>query len=151
VQFSLQTLMASMALWTLFFWLFLTAFRVGHDLPGQTIHHLWQDHLWQGGASRPPGPGPSALMATGDFVVTTHPLTGFAGFWPRYWRRLLGQPWPGSFRCPDCPWEKDERFFGRKLIASSADGVWLRDWAVSRNTQRARAAFEALPVQIGGP
>jgi hypothetical protein len=22
-----------------------------------------------------------------------------ADFWPRYWRRLLGQPWPGTYRC----------------------------------------------------
>jgi len=25
-----------------------------------------------------------------------------APIWPRYWRRLLGRPWPGSFAC-DCP------------------------------------------------
>ncbi len=24
-------------------------------------------------------------------------------FWPKLWRTLLGQPWPGDFRCPYHP------------------------------------------------
>jgi hypothetical protein len=29
-------------------------------------------------------------------------------FWPQYWRRLLGRPWPGDYVCPDHP---DEPYF----------------------------------------
>lgn len=24
-------------------------------------------------------------------------------FWPKFWRRLAGRPWPGDYRCPDHP------------------------------------------------
>jgi hypothetical protein len=30
-------------------------------------------------------------------TVDQHP----APFWPRYWRRLLGRPWPDTYVCPD--------------------------------------------------
>ncbi len=24
-------------------------------------------------------------------------------FWPKFWRMLIGRPWPGDYRCPDHP------------------------------------------------
>ena len=35
---------------------------------------------------------------TGQTIRYIHPITGV--FWPRYWRRLAGRPWPGNYFCP---------------------------------------------------
>lgn len=35
-----------------------------------------------------------------------------APFWPKYWRRLLGRPWPGTFQC-EC--HAEEKWIGDGL------------------------------------
>lgn len=50
-------------------------------------------------------------------------------FWSKYWRKVLGRPWPGSFACP-CKSEF-ERDFGRgrevEYLATSNDMNEMHD------------------------
>lgn len=63
---------------------------------------LWISHLWCDGA-------------TGVFSIHAHAQQ--QTFWSRYRRALLGQPWPGDFRC-DC---RSNPYPGRLELASAAD------------------------------
>jgi hypothetical protein len=84
-------------------WLAITAVLVVQDPNAEQMRHLRQQ------------------VDTGEYVVQAHPIIGV--FWPRYWRRLLGRPWPGSYVCPSCR-ENYERSEGHPLIdlASSDKG-----------------------------
>ena len=70
-------------------WLVVTADHVRNDRETGYLHHVWEREgsLWPGSVS-----------------YSQHP----APFWPRYWRRLLHQPWPGSYVCD--PREGYQRF-----------------------------------------
>lgn len=59
-------------------WLAITARRVSLE-PGDSLWHAW------------------LRRSTGAIMVHGHgePRT----FWPRYWRALLGRPWPGDYPC----------------------------------------------------
>jgi hypothetical protein len=106
-------------------WLARTADLVARDPNAEMMSHLRQ------------------RRDTGEFVVQTHPIVG--AFWPRYWRRLLGQPWPGSYVCPDCL-EKYERLDGHPLIdlASSDDGTELLEEMNRLDEERVEAEMRAL-------
>ena len=61
--------------------------------------------------------------------ITKHPTP----FWPRYWRGLLGLPWPGTFTCAD---QCDESLNRVRRIAVTITGpAPPRTWAVPRNGQ----------------
>jgi hypothetical protein len=87
-------------------WLSATAVLVARDPNAEQMSHLRQHR------------------DTGDLVVQTHTITGT--FWQRYWRRLLGRPWPGSYVWPSCR-ELYERSEGHPLIDldASDDGTKL--------------------------
>jgi hypothetical protein len=79
VRLSLRRMMALVALAAVATWLGGAAVRVMDDRRyGSILHHRHR-------------PGECC-----GFVLFEP-----APFWPRYWRRLLGQPWPGSYAC-DC-------------------------------------------------
>jgi hypothetical protein len=59
-------------------WLGIAGYRVKNDSE-------WIFHLWERFGSIQPG----------SLYNSQHP----APFWPRYWRKLVGQPWPGSYAC----------------------------------------------------
>jgi hypothetical protein len=94
-------------------WLSATAVLVARDPNAEQMSHLRK------------------RRDTGDLVVQTHSITGT--FWPRYWRRLLGRPWPGSYVCPSCR-ERYERSEGHPLIDldASDDGTKLFDKLFSK-------------------
>jgi hypothetical protein len=106
-------------------WLSATAVLVARDPHAEQMSHLRQ------------------RRDTGDLVVQTHVITGT--FWPRYWRRLLGQPWPGSYVCPSCR-ERHERSDGHPLIDldSSDDGTKMLNEMSRINRQRQEAEIQAL-------
>jgi hypothetical protein len=69
--------MAAVALAAVLSWAWATAERVRED---RAMRYLW--HL--------------VLQKPRGGFVERHQ----APFWPRYWRRLLGQSWPGNYKCP---------------------------------------------------
>lgn len=79
VRLSVRRMMIVVAATGVASWLSATAVYVARDPRGGQMSHLRQ------------------YQDTGEIIVETHVLTG--DFWPRYWRRLMGHPWPGSFRC----------------------------------------------------
>jgi hypothetical protein len=83
VRFSMKGLMGAVAALGLAVWLIDAAVRVRADGRNNWLYHYE--------AASPDGPpdGPS-------WVGQGH----VAPFWPRYWRELLGRPWPGSYSCP---------------------------------------------------
>jgi hypothetical protein len=62
-------------------WLMRASFRTGAVPP----------HL------RPDPSIPGAFLPYDPSYCDRHPL------WPKFWRRLLGRPWPGDYVCPDHP------------------------------------------------
>lgn len=75
-------LMVMVAAAGLIFWLSATAFNVYRD---RETYYLFHYYPWMG---TDPIHGPHERFS------------GHAApFWPRYWRRLLGLPWPGSYVC----------------------------------------------------
>lgn len=61
-------------------WLGLALYRVTTDRTGGGLYHVWE-HPVSGRYH--------------SISLSSHP----APFWPRYWRKLLGQPWPGTYVC----------------------------------------------------
>jgi hypothetical protein len=112
-------------------WLLVTADRVRRDPQGEQMSHL------------------RLGRDTAEVVVHTHPIQGV--FWSRYWRRLLGQPWPGSFVCPSCR-ERYERAERRKLIdlGSSDDAQKMFDAMAKIRRGRQEAKEDALLHRAGG-
>ena len=84
-------------------WLTITAARVVSDPNGDGMCHL------------------RMRIDTRELVTQGHPIQGV--FWPRYWRRLLGQPWPGTYVCSPACRERHERIDGHPLFDMlSGDG-----------------------------
>jgi hypothetical protein len=93
--------MSVIAFFALSLWLGLVASRVGTDPRGKWVFHLWERH----GSIEP-----------GSVFNSQHPVP----FWPRYWRALLGQPWPDSYVCDEgCTrtWDR----VGRIVVTVSYD------------------------------
>ena len=82
------------------------AYRVRTDPRGQWLYHLWERH------------GLEEYHATFN---SQHPVP----FWPRYWRRLLGRPWPGSYVCDEGCTKSWERV-GRIVVTVPYDPVEAR-------------------------
>jgi hypothetical protein len=72
--------MAVTAATSIALWLVIAAHRVKNDSESKWIFHLWERY----GSIQP-----------GSVYGSQHR----APFWPRYWRRLFGQPWPGNYAC----------------------------------------------------
>lgn len=103
VRFTVRRLMVAVAVVGVAAWLTITAVRVANDPNGGGMRHL------------------RMRIDTRELVTQGHPVEG--AFWPRYWRRLLGQPWPGSYVCPIACREQHERIDGHILIdLISSDG-----------------------------
>jgi hypothetical protein len=101
-------------------WMSITALAVAHDSKAKFIYHLRQNR------------------DTGEVFVDGHLTTDT--FWPRYWRRLLGRPWPGSYVCPSCR-ERQERLEKHPLIdldSSDDEAKVFAEWG--RIEQERRAA-----------
>jgi len=64
-------------------WMATVAYRVQVDPQSRYIHHLWGERK----------DSPEGLRRSITSTLCHAP------FWPLYWRRLLGQPWPGTYRC----------------------------------------------------
>jgi hypothetical protein len=80
-------------------WLGATAIHVINDRQGQRLEHLWERHH---------SPEPGSVYNSG------HP----APFWPRYWRRVFGQPWPGTYTSD--PSVETESRYGRLVVTIAA-------------------------------
>jgi hypothetical protein len=63
-------------------WLGVITSRVRNDPRGQGLYHLWERH------------GSEEYHSVFN---SQHP----SPFWPRYWRTMLGRPWPGSYVCDE--------------------------------------------------
>jgi hypothetical protein len=90
VRFTVRRMMAAVAVSGLAFYLLLTALRVHTDVRSSWLYHLWERH---------------AIEGYETVFNAQHP----APFWPRYWWKLLGQPWPGTYVCDEScarSWEK---------------------------------------------
>jgi hypothetical protein len=72
-------------------WMIAVVYRVQAATHKEDLFHLWvrKDLLM-------PKDRPEGLRRS--FLGTTC----CSPFWPRYWRKLLGQPWPGTYRCSCC-------------------------------------------------
>jgi hypothetical protein len=75
---TIRAVMGGVAFAAVVSWLTVTAWRVSRE-PGDFLWHAW------------------LRRSTGAITVHGHgePRT----FWPRYWRALLGRPWPGDYPC----------------------------------------------------
>src|SRR5258705_530428 len=106
LRLTVRRMMVAVAIAGVAAWLVVTAIRVERDPHAEQMSHL------------------RLVRDTAELCVYTHPIQGV--FWSRYWRRLLGQPWPGTFVCPSCR-EQQERSQKRKMIdlASSSNGQEL--------------------------
>jgi hypothetical protein len=78
-RFSIRHLMILVAIVGLATWLIVTAVRVSRDTSGQFLYHIHR------------------FTVSGHLSGHTHRRDDT--FWPRYRRALLGQPWPGNYRC----------------------------------------------------
>ena len=74
--------MLVIACFALSLWLGVVAYRVGTDGKSKWLYHLWERH------------GSEDYHSVFN---SQHPIP----FWPRYWRALLGRPWPGSYVCDE--------------------------------------------------
>jgi hypothetical protein len=83
VRLTVRRLMVVVAIAALPAWLAIGAIRVVSDPEGSTLHHFW---IWRAVEYAPPH--------------LAHMSECRAPFWPRYWRSILGEPWPGTYRCP---------------------------------------------------
>jgi hypothetical protein len=105
----------------------LTAFHVGYDLECRWVSHVWE---------RTDDPG------DGDRRTTT--TVCVAPFWPQYWRRLLGRPWPGAFRC-EC--SKEYRMLAIGRGTECRPHRYLSSRAVSREEAGwVQASLQSLKV-----
>lgn len=86
-------------------WLSVTAYRVKTDGESEWLFHLWERH---------DSHSPESVFSS------SHQ----APFWPRYWRRLFGQPWPGTYVC-DHSLESESRW-GRLATTVTASTAELR-------------------------
>jgi hypothetical protein len=103
VRITVRQMMVSVAVVGVAAWLTITAVRVVNDPNGDGMCHL------------------RMRVDTRELVTQSHPVKGV--LWPRYWRRLLGQPWPGSYACPPACRERYERIDGHPLFdLLSGDG-----------------------------
>jgi hypothetical protein len=98
---------ATLALWPAF-----TVYRIYTDLNSRWMYHTWERRGVEG---------------YHDSRITTHP----APFWPRYWRGLLGLPWPGTFTCADQCDESLNRV--RRITVTITGPVPPFKWAVERD------------------
>ncbi len=130
LRFTIRAVIIVVAIAAVAAWLLVTADRVRRDPHAEEMSHL------------------RLCRDTAEVVVHTHPIQGV--FWPRYWRRLLGQPWPGSFLCPSCR-ERFERSEKRKLIdlASSDDGQKMMDAMAAIQKERQETREKALLHRAG--
>lgn len=128
-RLTIRQMMVGVALVGVTAWLITTAVRVARDPNAESMVHLRQ------------------YRDTGEVVVHAHPIVRV--FWPRYWRRVLGQPWPGSYACPSCR-ERYERAENRQLIdlASSADGFEMLEAMNRINEERVEAKMKELLKQV---
>ena len=63
-------------------WTIAVVYRVQDDAHSKCIYHLWV-----------------RKDSTEELHRSMRGTVCSAPFWPRYWRTLLGQPWPGSYKC----------------------------------------------------
>jgi hypothetical protein len=110
--------MIAVAAAALFAWLSMTAIRVLNDQAHGGLVHMQPDE-----------------NASSGFSFVWHP----APFWPRYWRRVIGQMWPGSYACPCEAWtDRPDR-------AVTVIGPWYRGLEGRMNSPGLdRAENEAL-------
>ena len=94
-----QRWMAVTAIIAIVLWLSITAYRVKHDTQTAWIFHFWERY---------------GSITPGSIYNSQHP----APFWPRYWRRLVGQPWPGTYACD--PSTEASSKWGRSAVTVTA-------------------------------
>ena len=105
-----------------------TAHHIGYDPECRWILHVWE-------------------RKEGSKVVMKHTTTTpcVAPFWPQYRRRLLGQQWPGTFRC-ECLNEGD-RMLGIGVGTECRPHRYVGSRAVSRERAgRIAATLQSLKV-----
>jgi hypothetical protein len=95
-RFRIRTLMIAVAGAGLVFWLILAADQIRREPNASTLCHLGR------------------FLDNGESFTYGHASSRWI-FWSKYWRKVLGQPWPGSFACP-CKAELEKTFGrGRKV------------------------------------
>ena len=87
-------------------WIAVTAYRIEHD-----VQHSWLHHHWAVKAL----PGISYPPSIGTFCQSP--------FWPRYWRTLLGQPWPGTWKCRCTDPQRNILFIHHEMVSTWAGPV----------------------------
>jgi hypothetical protein len=92
LRLSLRSAMMLVAALGLVFWLILAAVQLWREPDASTLCHLGR------------------FCDNGEPFAHGHASSPWI-FWSKYWRKVLYQPWPGSFACP-CKAEL-ERTFGR--------------------------------------
>ena len=103
-RITIRWMMIGVAILGVFAWLTITAVSVVRDPNAESMSHLRQ------------------RRDTGELIVYSHPTRGT--FWPRYWRRLLGRPWPGNYVCPSCRADHEGRDEHALIdLDCSADGT----------------------------
>lgn len=104
VRFSLRSALVLVAVVGLLFWLIVAADQLRREPNASTLCHLGQ------------------FRDNGEPFAHGH-ASSYWIYWSKYWRKVLYQPWPGSFACP-CKAEL-ERTFGRgrkvEYLATSND------------------------------
>jgi hypothetical protein len=96
-RFSIRGFMIALAIGTIGLWAIGTAVSVAFDRGTEWIYHRWERHVAEGYHAP---------------FLTQHSIS----FWPRYWRKLLGLSWPGSYDC-GCKASSTSRY--AKLVSSS--------------------------------
>lgn len=80
-RLTIGRLMLVVAAFSVASWSAGTAYKVQHDPGSRWVRHVW---VRDGGPDDYPNPTTTACVPT---------------FWPQYWRKLLGRPWPGTYAC----------------------------------------------------
>lgn len=122
VRFTVLRLMAVVASAALVLWLAVTAARVCDDRESSNLYHYWHRY------------GDHRISSSIE-AMCNEP----APFWPRYWRRLLGFPWPGSYDCTYAPFEDLKG--GLAITIASPDLYENEPEVIARVARRARAEW----------
>jgi hypothetical protein len=125
-QFTVRRMMIIVALCAVVAWLLLAAIQIEREPNSQTLCHLRR------------------FTDNGERIAFGHGSTAWT-FWSKYWRRVLGLPWPGSFVCP-CKAEFEKK--SQRSTVDLATSNDMRGRKPGRSSFPIRMSFRAVVVPV---
>jgi hypothetical protein len=106
-------------------WLSVTAYHVETDRDGEWIYHLWERF---------------DSIDPGSVYNSQHR----APFWTRYWRKLIGRPWPGNYACD--PGGECESRWGRLAVTITAPSAEMTGEVEPKNGRFPADRHESIAI-----